>query len=403
MATIKVVFRGSSHDSGIGSLYYRIIHGRRMRQVHSGCRVMREEWNLETGEINFKSVESSRVEYLNEARSRLKEGATRFSLIIADFMRSGREYSVDDVVARYHIPDAVVGFLSFTRRHISALRQIGKGRSAEHYATALNSLIRFNGSVEIPFDDFTGGLMQKYENSLKEQGLCPNSISYYMRKLRSIYNLAVEQGLTVQRNPFRHVYTGIAKTDKRAVTLTIIKRMRELDLSGDPLSELARDIFLFSFCTRGMAIIDIAFLRKSNIKNGMLIYRRQKTGQQLTVRWEVRMQEIVTRHGVGDSEFLFPLIHSGKTDYRRQFLNAYSKLIRRLKKIGEMLGLAEPLTFHRSRHAWASIARDINVPLSVISEGMGHESEKTTRIYLASLDTSLVDKANSDIMGLLYT
>lgn len=113
------------------------------------------------------------------------------------------------------------------------------------------------------------------------------------------------------------------------------------------------------------------------------------------------MQEIVNIHNDKDSDFLFPLIDSRKPDYRSQYLGAYCMLIRRLKSIGRRLGLSNPLTFHRSRHSWASIARENNVPLSVICEGMGHDSEKTTRIYLASLDSSVVDKANSDIMKLL--
>lgn len=113
------------------------------------------------------------------------------------------------------------------------------------------------------------------------------------------------------------------------------------------------------------------------------------------------MQEIVSRHTEKDSDFMFPLIDPEKIGYFNQYRLAYNRLLRRLKKLGEALGLADPLTFHRSRHGWASIARENNVPLSVISEGMGHDSEKTTRIYLASLDSSVVDRANRDIINLL--
>ena len=399
--TVKVVFRGSSNWSEEGTLFFRIIHRRIMRQVHSGYRVKREEWNGEAGEINISGGDPSRLEYLKIVQTHLNDSQVRFSRIVVGLVKAGTDFSVDDIIERFRAPETVVGFMSFARKHISKLRQIGKSRCAEHYTTALNSLNRFNGNKEILFDDFNGDLMEKYEYYLKTEGLCPNSISYYMRNLRAIYNQAVEQGMTEQRSPFKHVYTGIAKTVKRAVTLAVIKCLRNLDLRHDRLSELARDLFVFSFFTRGMAIIDIAYLRKSNLKNGILTYRRQKTGQQLTVRWEAPMQEIINRHGNQGSDFLFPLIDSARQDYRKQYYNAYSKLIRRLKKIGEQLGLTEPLTFHRSRHAWASIARENNVPLSVICEGMGHDSEKTTRIYLSSLDTSLIDKANSEIIGLL--
>lgn len=274
-------------------------------------------------------------------------------------------------------------------------------RLSQHYATALNSLIRFHGDSEIPFEDFDSALMSGYESYLKREELIPNSISYYMRNLRAMFNRAVEQNLAGPGNPFAHVYTGVAKTAKRAVSLDVIKALRRMDLSHDSDAQLARDLFLFSFYTRGMAIIDIANLRKDCLKNGAITYRRQKTGQQLKIRWEPQMRDIADRYASPGSDFFFPLIDSRKPDFRRQFLSNYNRITRRLKKLGALLGLTEPLTFHRARHAWASIARDNNVPMSVICDGMGHDSEKTTRIYLASIETSVVDNANSAIIALL--
>ncbi len=400
MATTKVIFRASSHNSCEGALFHRIIHNRKMRQIHTGKRVFKDEWNETACEIIF-STDKTREEYLSSVQSKLDSDQIRIRRIIAVLDKSTKGYTVDDVVELFQKPETVVGIISFARRHIAELKHIGRIRRAEHYTTALNRFVRFNGDEEVAFEDFNSRLMQKYECHLKNQGLCPNSISYYMRTLRAIYNQAVEQDFTRQNNPFKYVYTGIAKTVKRAVSLAIVKALRALDLNENTMSRLARDLFMFSFYTRGMAIIDVAFLRKENLKNGVLIYRRQKTGKQLTIKWEPQMQKIVSQYANKESDFLFPLIDSRKPNYRRQFLNSYTRINRCLKKFGQQLGLPEPLTFHRSRHTWASIARANNVPLSVICEGMGHDSEKTTRIYLASLDTSIVDNANSKILNLL--
>mgnify|MGYP002519316255 FL=1 len=118
-----------------------------------------------------------------------------------------------------------------------------------------------------------------------------------------------------------------------------------------------------------------------------------------TVKWEKCMQEIVDRYATGDSVYLLPIIDSNSNvDERRQYLNMAHNVNRSLKTIGELLGLSMPLTMYVARHSWASIARSKNVPLSVISAGMGHDSEATTRIYLAELDTIAVDKANSMIL-----
>ena len=206
---------------------------------------------------------------------------------------------------------------------------------------------------------------------------------------------AVEKELTVQRNPFRHVYTGIDKTVKRAVPAKVIRQIRDLDLTPDPAMDLARDLFMFSFYTRGMSFIDMAFLKKSDLKNGILSYRRQKTGQQLFIRWEKPMQEIVDKYDTTGTPYLLPVIRDTTKDARRQYKNAEHLTNGRLKRIGKRLGLEIPLTTYVARHGWASIAKSKNIPVATISEAMGHDSEKTTRIYLASLDTSVVDKANN--------
>lgn len=400
MATIKVIFRASSPESVEGALFYRVIYKRKMRQIQSEHRIKRSEWNDDTNELVI-TADSSRTEYLNSVQCSLEESITRFRQIIVYLDKAGCEYSVGDVIDKFLAPDTEVGYISYARKLIAELKKIGKTRMADHYTTAINRFIRFNGEREVTFADFNSSLMERFECHLKENKICKNSISYYMRNLRAIYNKAVEAGLADSINPFRHVYTGIAKTVKRAVDINIVKALRITDLRGDYLAELARDLFMFSFYTRGMAIIDMAYLRKGNLKNGILSYRRHKTGQQLNIKWESQMQQIVDRYSESDSDFMFPILDSAKSDHFKQYRLIYNKLLRRLKKLGRELGLTEPLTFHRSRHSWASIALNNNVPLSVICEGMGHDSEKTTRIYLSTLDTAIVDKANSDIISLL--
>lgn len=165
--------------------------------------------------------------------------------------------------------------------------------------------------------------------------------------------------------------------------------------------DYARDLFMFSFYTRGMSFVDMAYLKKKDLQNGILVYRRRKTGQQLSVKWERPMQEIVDRYDTGNTPYLLPVIRDMASDTRRQYLSAAHLTNAKLKMLGEQLGLAITLTTYVARHAWASIARSKNIPVSTISEAMGHDSESTTLIYLASLDTSQVDKANTLILNSL--
>ena len=248
-------------------------------------------------------------------------------------------------------------------------------------------------------DIVTSDLMEAYEAWLKQQGLIPNSISFYTRILRAVYNRAVELDIIENRNPFRRVYTGVDKTIKRALPITFIKRIKGLNLSLDPALDYARDMFLLSFMLRGMSFIDMAFLKKSDRNMGMVTYRRRKTGQKLIIAWTKDMQMILDKYPENKSDYLLPIIKKTGINERATYRNAASSINRNLKKVGEIAGLDVPLTLYVARHSWASAAQSKGIPISVISEGMGHDSESTTRIYLASLDdTSMVDKANSIIL-----
>lgn len=165
-----------------------------------------------------------------------------------------------------------------------------------------------------------------------------------------------------------------------------------------PSLDFARDMFLMSFYLRGMSFIDMAFLKKSDLKNGYVTYRRRKTGQQLVIEWTKEMQMILDKYPENASDYLLPIIRNPATNERCTYRNAGYNINHNLKRIAGMIGVSIPLTLYVARHSWASAAKAKGIPLSVISEGMGHDSEATTQIYLASLDTSVVDKANSLIL-----
>ena len=399
MATVKVKFRASSVATKEGTLFYQVIHKRIVRQIHTGYKLFPAEWDAIHSEVILPSATSeSRRDYLLSLKNSLMEDSIRLKNIITRLERSGIAYTSDSLVELYCASTENNGFVSFTLNLIKELNQVGKHRTAETYMTTLNSFIRFRKGKDVLLEEVDSSLMMKYESFLKSTGICPNTTSYYMRNLRAIYNRAVEKGLMVQRSPFKYVYTGIDKTVKRAIPLEEIRRLKELDLTKSPSLAYARDIFMFSFYTRGMSFIDMAFLRKKDLQNGILSYRRQKTGQQLFIKWEKPMQEIIDRYDTQGSPYLLPIIRDMEVDGRKQYKKTAHLVNQKLKKLGMRLGLSIPLTTYVARHAWASIAKSKNISLSVISEAMGHDSENTTRIYLASLDTSLVDKANSLIL-----
>ena len=399
MATVKVKFRPSSVITKEGTLYYQITHNRVVRQINTGYKLYPTEWSSFTSKIVVPpNAEESRYHYLLALQNSLKKETARLAEIIVRLNRTDSTYTADRIVELYNLRSDDDSFLLFTRNLIVQLKQIGKVRTAETYTCALNSFMRFQGETDLFWEAVDSNLMMEYEVYLKAEGVCPNTSSYYMRGLRAIYNRAVEKELTIQRYPFKHVYTGIDKTVKRAVPVKVIRQIRNLNLELNPMLDYARDIFMFSFYTRGMSFVDMAYLKKKDLHNGILSYRRQKTNQQLFIKWEKPMQEIIDKYDTTGTPYLLPIIKDVGKDERRQYKNASHLVNCKLKKIGMQLGLTIPLTTYVARHGWASIAKSKNIPISTISEAMGHDSENTTRIYLASLNTSVIDKANSLII-----
>ncbi|MBQ2921468.1 MAG: site-specific integrase [Tyzzerella sp.] len=399
MASIKVKFRPSTSENKEGTIYYQIIQNRVIRQLKTDYRLFMNEWNENNNAVI--ATNSSRQNYLQSIEECIDWDIKRLHSIIAHFENKRVKYTADDIISTFQKQSNEQSLFNFMQGVIAQLQQMGKQRTSETYRCTLKSFMQFREDKDVLLEDIDSDLIMMYEAYLRGRGLTKNSTSFYMRILRAVYNRAVEKDLTTNRNPFKHVYTGIDKTVKRAIPLKAIKQIKSLDLSLQPSLDFARDMFLFSFYTRGMSFIDMAYLKKKDLSNGILSYRRRKTGQQLFIRWEKCMQEIVDKYDNSLSEHLLPIIKPKNGDERTQYQNAMYLINRKLKEIGKMIGVQLPLTMYVARHSWASVAKNKNVPISVISEGMGHDSEMTTQIYLASLDTAIVDKANSMILNSL--
>ena len=396
MASVKAMFRASTVDAKQGVIYYRIIHNRVVRQLATDYHIFSDEWD---GKSIVPAGDTARLPYLKTTAERIEWELKLLRSIINQLDSRQQRYTADDIITTFRQSAKEYSLFNFMQGIIARLQQLGKHRTGETYHATLRSFMQFREDKDIPLEDIDADLMLTYEAHLRKKGLARNSTSFYMRILRAVYNRAVEKGLTVNRNPFKHVYTGVDKTVKRAIPLKAIRQIKNLDLLSQPSLEFARDMFLFSFYTRGMSFIDMAYLRKRDLANGVLTYRRRKTGQQLLIRWEKCMQEIVKKYSTAaDSPYLLPIITALGNAERAQYQTMLHRVNYCLKKIATLAAIPVQLTMYVARHSWASAAKSKNIPISVISEGMGHDSEMTTQIYLASLDTAVVDRANAQIL-----
>lgn len=399
MATIKLKFRTSSKDEKEGTLCYQVIHKRNMRWITTRHRIRAGEWNRRTASITLTGNRE------RDCQLRLIQSSVIWEMeqrkrIIRQMETETKDYTIEMLFQAFeHLPECVTVF-DFMQKQIDRKREMKRFGTARTYANTLRSFREYRGNNDLTFTELTQEMMEQYEAWMTHRGLKQNTIRFYLRTLNTLTRKAIDEHLMEDRQLFAKVRLSYVKTTKRAITESQIRRIERLDLSGKPAQALARDMFMFSFYMRGMSFVDMAFLRKADLKYGMLSYCRRKTNQHLTIAWHRALQDIIDRyaHLTRNTPYLLPIItRTDGTEYK-QHRNREECINRALKSIGVAAGLKIPLTTYVARHSWASIARNMNFSIAIISEGMGHQSYRTTQIYLDSIDTARIDDANNRII-----
>ena len=321
----------------------------------------------------------------------------------------------------YHQPQYGCKFLKYAKAEASHLKKMGRISVANNHACANRRFADFLNSVgkkDVSFKDMQPSLLADFEGWLKSRGICRNTSSCYLRSLSAVWNKAVRDGLA-EGNPFMGTYRGVAKTRKRSIDTKSLCRLQSLDIEAmltehgkknvqirlrqhiDRL-QLSRDLFLFSFCSRGLTFVDMAFLKKTDLKGDIISYVRRKTGQRIEVYVEPYMRDIINRYHT-DTPFLFPIIkeqHDERKMYR-QYQSGIHLYNKALGELGVMLGGLK-LTSYVSRHSWTTMARQDGMGISVISQALGHDSVRTTEIYIRSLDGNIIDQANHTLLEHIF-
>lgn len=294
--------------------------------------------------------------------------------------------------------DTMDSVFNFIRGQISHKKQIGKVRSSETYRSMLNSFTHFRKGVDLTFDMMDGALMELYEAWMRKCGLTRNSTSFYMRILRTNYKLAVEKRLTPDRHPFRNVYCGIDKTVKRSLPFSEIKRINGLDLVAKAKYGFREGHVHVQLLHARNVLHRYGLPEEDGPEQRLPDIPPQEDGTAHDDRMDKQMQDIIDKYKSNGTSYLLPIITREDGSERRQYQNQMRKINRILKDIANQAGLPLSLSMYYTRHSWATIARGRDVPLAVISEGLGHDSETTTQIYLDSIKSSEVDKVNRMIL-----
>lgn len=393
MATVKVKLRPSTVPGKAGTIYYQLTHLRQVKQITTKIHLHPKNWDSNNTQIIFTDSTS----YLLQCK--IDRDLDRLKKIICKMDTECANYTVNEIIEKFHQTNSDYTITDFFTKQIQKLKNDNRRGTARNYNKTLKSLKAFMKNTDSTFNIVTEQFVESYNTFLIQRGVVRNTISFYMRIFRSVYNKAVTQKIVEQTFPFKNVYTGVDKTRKRAVTETVISQLLSIDLKKSKALQFARDLFIFSFYTRGMAFVDIVFLKKSNIQNGYITYVRHKTHFELTIKIETKLQNIINRYEKKDSPYVFPILNTedGNKAYS-QYEIALNYYNRQLKRLSNFLEPNINLSSYTPRHTWATTARNKNVPLSIISAGMGHSSERTTLIYLTKIENSVIDEVNKTII-----
>jgi len=401
MTTVKVQLNKSrALRDGRYPLVFQIIHRRKKRLLYSPYHLHEQNFDVDHGRVINRR--GRRVADLAQINTYILSNLQEIRQTIDNLEHRTEDYSVSDVVQLYRFGQDRSFVIPYMRRLIDTIEREGRIGTACAYRSTLNCLLRYLGQNEhLSFEDISPRWLNGFVSHLHQCDLKPNTINFYLRILRAVYNRAWREEVPGAHfiSPFRKVHIGTVRTAKRAVSKECILQIAKEREINDKRLEMARDLFLFSFYSRGMPFVDMAFLKYSNISGNTIHYIRHKTGQALNVMMEAPLRHLVEKYR-NEGEYVLPILKSGSKALYKQYQSALRRYNRQLASLSSKLNLPAPLTSYVARHSWATIARSSGIPVSVISEGLGHSSEKITYTYLAALDPSVINAANRRITNL---
>ncbi len=400
--TVNFRFRESTAIPGRGVLVLFVTRHRKTRSTTTGYKLSISEWDEKKQCIITRNTTSPKRE--RELRKMQRKLDNDQCLLAKDKERLQQQddYNASDLIDSFRLHNRCLTLGEYVTDRAEAFRKAGKISTARAYETAYKSFIRSRSGFDIDLCKLDSPTMVRFEQYLKGIPLMPNSISCYMRSLSALYNHALETGIIPGKkvSPFKNVFTGYAKTEKRALPQKELIQIKQLEAPTE--LKLSHTLFLFSFFTQGMSYIDVVSLTKENIRGNYIVYKRNKTGQTIKVEILPCIRQIIQLYQFKDSPYLFPVLRGTSNAQERwqAVQSGLCRMNRQLKTIARLAGITTKLTSYVARHSWATTASSVGVPIQTISRGMGHESERTTAIYVALLDTTDVDRANRRIMNI---
>lgn len=397
-ATVNVIcYKSKVLKNNESPLMVRVCKDRKRKYISLGISVNPAYWDFNR---NAPKPQCPNKEYID---SLIAQKVQEYSAQIIELKSMSRDFTATSLVEKVSKPNKVKTVGEVFIEQMNLLKQAQKLSYMLSIQQTYNSLLEFNKHLNIYFVDIDVSWLKRYEAWLRKQGLASNTIKGKFVDIRTMYNIAIDENIVkVEHYPFRKF--KIAKlqqeTAKRAISKEDISRIIEYK-TDNPLVQFAIDIFTFSYIMGGINFVDISTLTKENMMDNRLVYIRHKTKKLIQLPLQDKAIELIEKYHDDGNPYLFPILKAYHKTEQQKF-NRVHKIIsnvnNRLKKIGKELEIPVTLTTYVARHSHATVLKKAGVATSIISESLGHSSEKITQVYLDSFGNEQMDEAMKNLL-----
>ena len=403
-----VLYTSKTLSNGQHPIMLRLTKNRKRKYISLHISLALQYWDAEKCKPRRNCPDKERIEALIQQKTQELQSQ------VMDFKTSDKEYTLNTLVekaSRKVVRQTVGEYLNGYIDRLLAEKRVGNAKTFQELRT---SLTKFCRSLDFYFIDIDAEWLKRYEQWLRWNGIIPTTPSASV-SVRCGYSTTAQSPTANQENglPFRHVQSepiqgshGQTVADKRRIFGGLMDcEVRTLTKYPKPFLQLAKDLFLFSYLSCGINLTDILHIRYADIVDGRLVFNRQKTGKLLSFQLQPAALDILDKYrqpNAHPQDYVFPVlrrsVHITAQQQYGRVQRTNKRINRYLKLIGEHLHLPITLTTYVARHSFATVLKRSGVSTSIISESLGHSSEKITQIYLDSFENSQIDAAMQNLL-----
>lgn len=401
MATLKLTLdKRRKYQDGRSPVVIRLTSNGKSTCIPTGVKLDYSQWDNQRCKVNRKHP--NQRELNTHLQGNLVEFEEKLIQLELCLLEGKGVTELKQLLTGNSTPEKVL-LREFAQEHIEHLQAQNRFGNAQSFITATNRLIEFAGTNTL-INDIDYAFILSFERFLTSKGITANSIAAYMRAVRALLNKAGKLGVAdSNKYPFKHYTIRTERTPSRSESADTLKRLHSLDLEYGSEKYHARNIFFLIFGLIGVSFIDLICLKKSDLKDGRISYKRKKTGKLYSIKLQPIVASILHQYSNEESAYLLPQFRIGnaRPDQVRHLSNLGLKRTNRyLKQVGKELELDNTLTTYVARYSWANIAKSLGYSKDLIAESLGHNyGNQVTGIYLDNYRNEVVDDANQAVVS----